>query len=675
MSKLFSPRARCVSRLGGLLRGLLAAGAVGSVAVPASATEVDRLLDLDLARLLDVPVTLATRTERPAFATAAAVYVLDGEDIRRSGYRRLVDVLRLLPGVHVGRGNAGQYGVSVRNGMNRFASTALVMIDGRHVYTPLFGGVRWETQELPVDSIERIELVRGPGGPLWGANAVDGIVHVVTRRPRPGTTVNVSAGSGELARDLGVGVAGAGPAELRWSLDLRALRVDPGEYLPAARSTHGGTRTAGAPAHDGGDGWLLRARADGRAGDGTWTTIAGVSGYRLDEDRALLSGVRPNTTDHANRFVTLDWRAPLAGGDALRLRLSADQGRVDDDILDESQTLLDADLQLDGTRGAHQLTVGAGLRHYRSRFVQPQGVPCSACFALWPAVRELGTLSLFAQDQWAFAPGWTAVFGAKFEATTQTERDWQPTMRLLWRPGADRTAWVAVTRPVRTPTRSERDAAFAAVPSALQPFFGCRAFEAGLCLSGDPAARSWHVLVVEGGWRQRWGDRADLDLSAFRSEYDFRQRAVAPGDATGQRIAGLEAVARWQASPAWRVEWQSAWHRGREPVALGPERPVALLPRQSHQLKLRGTFGPWSVDCQVHRVGDVSRRASPSRPAIVLPDRTQARLRVAWSGRSAGEWSLVLGGLGSPDRGEYVEASKVNTAPRSSASVAWRLAL
>jgi iron complex outermembrane receptor protein len=129
---------------------------------------MDDLLSMDLGRLLDVQVSVATRREENAFALPAAITVFTAGDIRRSGHRRLADLLQDAPGFHVGKWDANKWAVSSRNSLSRFSSTLLVLVDGRPAYTPLYGGVRWEAQNIMLADVERIEIIRGSGGPLWG---------------------------------------------------------------------------------------------------------------------------------------------------------------------------------------------------------------------------------------------------------------------------------------------------------------------------------------------------------------------------------------------------------------------------------------------------------------------------------------------------------------------------
>lgn len=185
--------------------------------------QLEDLLDMDLRALMNINITLASRIDETQFTTPAATYIVTQEDIRRSGLRRIPEILRLIPGLHVAKIDNNKWEMGMRNLHSRFNSTMLVMIDGRHIYTPFSAGVNWEAQNVFIDDIERIEVVRGPGGSLWGANAVDGIINIITKNTRNtlGTTAYAALGEGELRHELGVRYGGKTNNNIHYRLFAR----------------------------------------------------------------------------------------------------------------------------------------------------------------------------------------------------------------------------------------------------------------------------------------------------------------------------------------------------------------------------------------------------------------------------------------------------------------------
>ena len=177
-----------------------------SCGVPAQAASLPSdtdLVSLSLEDLMTLEVTSATRKAQSLADTAAAVFVITNEDIRRSGATSIPEVLRMVPGVTVAQIDSSKWAITARGFNGRFASKLLVLIDGRTVYSPLFSGVFWDVQDMLLEDIERIEVIRGPGATLWGANAVNGVINIITKKATDTTGGLVSAGAGSYERVFG----------------------------------------------------------------------------------------------------------------------------------------------------------------------------------------------------------------------------------------------------------------------------------------------------------------------------------------------------------------------------------------------------------------------------------------------------------------------------------------
>lgn len=644
----------------GSVRRWMVVGAAGiaMAASTARAAELDKLLAMDLQALTRVKVSLVSRIDEEAFDAASAIFVLTREEILRSGARRLPDLLRHVPGLHVGRLDANKWAIASRQRLSRFASTMLVMIDGRHVYTPLFGGVRWESLDLPLDTIDRIEVIRGSGGPLWGANAVDGIVHIHTlpASATTGSRVEAGIGAGDLKGELG-GWTAWRTADTHWRLGARVIASDSGRYLPTALSTHRGLRVAGAQADDAGHLATADLRADRGEGADRWTWQAHLHQGLFDEERVTGGQVRRNPVDQRGGSVQLRWRRAEGTGREWRASVVLDRADFADDILVEQQTTVDLDLQRSVQLGAHRWTFGAGWRWYGSEWSLPAGQPCVNCFGLVPAHGQNRLASVFVQDQWMPDPAWRVTLGAKFEHSDYADGQWQPTLRLTWMPDPDLVGWFAVTRAVRTPTRSERDLAFYGVDAATAPQLGCLSYADGVCLLGNKAAPTWKADSVEWGLRLRGNDWS-ADVAVFANRVD-QQKA---GGTDDSRVHGLESLLRWSPRADWMVEGQWTVHRGSVRQAGGADGEMSLLPRQTTSLGLRRALGPeWDLDLRWRHVAAIARSTTPGSTLVPMPPQDALALRLAWRSDAASEWVLDAE-LSDPDpRVEYVEALKVNT--------------
>lgn len=631
-------------------------GAHGS----ALASPVDDLLAMDFQRLLDVQVMAATRNEERAFGIPAALYVLSSEDIRRSGHRHLADLLRDVPGLHVGRLDGNKWAVSSRNALSRFASTLLVMIDGRPVYTPLTGGVRWEALAMPLADIERVEVVRGPGGPLWGANAVDGIVSIITRpaKTQVGSSADVAIGHGGDIRSQTALLHGLQlGSHVHVRLSAQSTQSDVGHYASAALSNHRGQREVGASANDAGWSQMAGARIDGRwDANHRWSVQAQKSRARFGEERAsTLRPVLPNRMRYDTGFVMGEWEVQQGSARGVA-HLSIDWLASRDDILRDDQRIVDMDLQWSDRWQSHQWTVGAGWRDYNSLATLPSSsASCVACFGVWPEKGGGQTLSLFAQDQWLISESLQATAGVKMERYRPTRSSVQPTLRLAWTPSDGQTVWVAATRAVRAPTRLERDSAAFNVPANLIPAFSCREVSGSICLIGEPNARLWTAKVLEAGWRAQLGRTLDADVSFFNSRLSGLAGSGSSID-RAPHIKGVEASLRWQIQPRWSLLISGSHHEGSE--VLGASRSAMnLLPRNRWLLQSRWTPAPqWDFDLRAENISSMRRGSLPS-----LPGHWRLDLRTAWRAAPGWEWSLSAHRLNDAKAVEYYEALKVNT--------------
>lgn len=648
-----------------VLGGALFLASASAAAQPSA----EDLLDLDIAQLLELPVSVASRSQQRSGDAAAAVYVIDAATLRRSGIQRLPDALRLVPGFHVGKWDANKWAISSRNSMGRFTSTMLVLIDGRPAYTPLFGGVRWEIMDLPIDEIERIEVVRGPGGPLWGANAVDGIVSIVTRHSSAtlGEHALLALGEGDVER-VGEARIGRAAGDWTWRLSMRWVDSAPGLLPEPSRSTWTAPRAVGEDANDEG---LFRAAmlrvdsAKDREG-GEWSVWLGHRESTFNDQRLVGGQPRDNSNRIELDYASAEWRTQPIEGQNLALRGSVHQLVVGDSVLWDDQRVVDIDFQHDGVSGRHTWAWGLGLNHYRSdtrtppRFAVP---PCTGCFGANPQVGTDTKRSFFAQNQTALNAQWSVILGAKLEDSRSMQWEWQPTARLRWQPTEQQTFWSSWTRALRSSTRLERDGAFFNVPANLVTAFRCRTYAAGVCGIGNPEQEPWVVDVAELGWRSQVTPNVALDVAAFRSDYS--NLAGQPGDRIRERVQGVEVVAQWTPSAHWSVNASATRHQGRDRfIGTALTADSIFLPKLNGQLHVQ-----WSphadVDVDVRWWKEGARDTASTRIGL-LPAYHRVDLRLAWRPANAWEAALAIGNANDDRPVEYLEGLRVNTAvPRS----------
>jgi iron complex outermembrane recepter protein len=498
-------------------------------AEPASPEDLSRYKKLRLEDLLDVEVTTASRRAEPIGRSASAVQVITREDIRRSGATNLPEALRLAPNLQVAQVNASQWAVSARGFNNVLANKLLVLIDGRSVYGPLFSGVFWDVQEVMLEDIERIEVVSGPGGTLWGANAVNGVINIITRSASDTQGAFVEAGAGsELRAFAAARFGGSLSDDLRYRVYGKAFERD--DTL---------TRRGGS-AHDS---WSMAQggfRTDWRLGGASALVIQG-DWYHARPDP---SG---NTIDATGGNALTRFTHTFSETSELQLQLYFDRTRRDNNtgFVNDTNTY-DLDLQHSLELGdRNQIVWGLGYRHIHD---DVQNLPL---FGIFPGHERLAFYSVFGQDTLElWRDRLELTLGAKLERNDYTGWEIQPSARLAWTPSAFQTVWAAVSRAQRTPSRLERGFTQFLTPGIV-------------LLQGTERFETEDLLAYELGWRLQPAERLSLSLATFYNQYDhlrsadrgsgpfgtpFTIKNGARGISYGLELSALYEVASW-----WRL--------------------------------------------------------------------------------------------------------------------------
>jgi iron complex outermembrane receptor protein len=480
------------------------------------------LADLSLEELGEIEITSVSKRAEPLADAPAPIFVITAEDIRRSGATSLPEALRLAPNLEIARISSNAYSISARGFNNAAGNKLQVLLDGRILYTPLFSGVFWDVPDVMLEDVERIEVISGPGATLWGANAVNGVINVITRRASEtqGGLASVSGGNLERNYAMRFGASAAGAS----------YRVY-GKFFERDATS----RANGATQDDGWNRGEIGFRAD-------WGTPA--NGFTL-QGAAYRGALDTDSAEDLRTFGTnllARWTRQLASGNGIQLQAYFD--RTDRDIpesIRERLKIYDIEFQHDivGIEG-HTLTWG--IRH-RGAIDHVTNAPA---IAFLPADRDLYWTSVFAQDEIALGDQLKFIGGIRVGENSYTGTEVMPSLRLAWKPGPSQLTWAALSRAVRTPSRLDRE-----LFSPEQPPF---------LIAGGPDFRSEVANVLEVGFRSQPTPKFSYSVVAFHHDYDYlRSFELRPtGDfVIGNKMegtsSGLEAWGILQVMSNWRL--------------------------------------------------------------------------------------------------------------------------
>ena len=556
-----------------MLASFIGAFLLTTIGVSSPSANTDNMGVLSLDELLDLDVVTAAKVPEKITQTPAAIHVITREDLHRTGVNSIPDALRTVPGLHVYRINGTKWAVSARGFSGRFANKMLVMVDGRSIYTPLFSGVFWDVQDTMLEDIEQIEVIRGPGGTLWGTNAVNGIINIITRKSADtqGALLSVETGG----QDDGIVSARYGG----W-LDTRTSYRIYGQF-----TEHSNFETvSGDDAFDDFYRGFTGFRMDRSLDNSSTLTLQGelYTGKAGQRKTALTlsppySHVLEDEAQLTGGYFIGRWHHSASKGSGMDLQLYYDHNKRDREGFTETLDIFDIDFQHRFTPTRSQEILWGLEYRYSNDKAMSTIDPISGLYTLRldPENRSDNLISCFFQDRLTFADGQAeATIGTKLEYTDYTDFEWQPSLRFLWNLNEGNSLWAAITRSIRTPSRSESHGTYNA---------GAFPDQAGETrvrrIMANNALDSEKVMSYELGYRVRPGETLFIDMTTFYNYYHDLTGGVAAGssyvesgdsstymvipvtiaNATDGESYGFELSGNWSVADWWRLNAGYTW--------------------------------------------------------------------------------------------------------------------
>ncbi|MDX2457708.1 MAG: TonB-dependent receptor [Gammaproteobacteria bacterium] len=601
----------------------------------------DDLTDMSMEALMDIEITSVAKKPQKQSAAAAAIFVITNDDLHRWGVSNIPEALRRVPGIDVAHIDANKWAITSRGFNSRFANKLLVLIDGRSVYTPLFAGVYWDNQGVVLQDVDRIEVIRGPGGTLWGANAVNGVINIITRSAADtqGDMIAVTAGS----EVKGIGVARHG-GKLKNGVDYRV-------YAKYSDYDEGYSSDG---AHDDWRTGQLGFRSDWLQTDRDRITLQGdysqgTAGQQIDIPTGP-AGPPPTTINQVVDDTGSDggnllfrWSHTIDRSSDFALQIYYDHVGVDGEVLYEDRDTIDIDFQHRFQwREIHDVVWGFDYRFTHDN------TDNNPTFKLDPSSRSVNLYGTFIQDEISLRDNLHLTLGTKLEHNDFSGVEYQPSARLAWTMSASQTLWGAVSRAVRTPARGEDDVLLRLVPPpAADPGIPVYA-------EGNDDYDAENLVAYELGYRLNYNNAWSVDVAVFYNDYDKLRTldpVMDPGPPPSLRLPfgnnmsgetyGLELASQWQVRPGWRLNASYSWLD----MQLRLDNNSAdTLSRASEDASPTSKAAIWSAldlghnlqfDAALRYVGDVEVNG------IDIDNYVETDLRLGWEARPGLELSLI----------------------------------
>jgi len=595
---------------------------------------IAELKQLNVEDLMNVEVTSVSRHAEKLLGAASAIQVITQADIRRSGATSIPEALRLADNLQVAQKNSHDWAISARGFNTSLANKLLVMIDGRTVYTPLYSGVIWDVQDYLLEDIDHIEVISGPGGSLWGANAVNGVINIITKSAAGTQGLYTEAGGGSAPRDFaGVRYGGSIAAATQFRVY--------GKYFD-----RGG-----------------EVLADGHSESDSWRQ--GRAGFRIDSqasarDKLTLQGdaydghaqeQTGGATGTSGSNILGRWTRILSDESDLDLQSYIDRTHFSDPVppllfsglqltpagkLYDDLTTYDVDFQHRFRLGtANRVVWGVGFRRTHDAVIN------APALGFFPTILDQNLYSAFVQDEIALRKDLSFTLGTKLEHNDYTGFEFEPDARLSWTVSANRVLWAAVSRAVRAPSRIDRDLSEATPPYPL-------------LLKGSSNFKSETMIAYELGYRAQVNEKLTTSVSSFYNKYgDVRSASFTPATILPLFFAnnvegstyGLEISGNYQVSDGWSLHAGYTLlkeHLRVKPGQFDLNNALNETADPEHQFSIRSSLNlprRTELDTALRWVDTLHNNSGPT-PGTV-PSYFELDTRLAWHVSERFELSLV----------------------------------
>lgn len=594
--------------------------------------------DMTLEQLLQIEVLSVSKKPEAIASAPAAVYVVTTDQIQRSGVTNIPDALRLVPGVQVARLDSNSWAISIRGFNSPLSNKLLVLVDGRSIYNPVFGGTLWEAHNLMLEDVERIEVIRGPGGSLWGANAVNGVINIITKNSRDtqGNLASVIYGNEEKGT-LNARHGGRLGEKGTYRVYAKGVRQDESR------------KPGGGDTHDNWDGFRSGFRADWGDAFMLQGDVYRTNAEQLRTDYSLFppyAAVKQQDIRYQGAHLLGRWSDKRPNDAQLALQAYINWTQRDEPFnFNDERITYDVDAQYNfAPRGIHELIIGGGLRLLHDEKEGSHNVEFN------PRKRRDELYSFFIQDKITLQPdAWFLTLGSKFEYNDYSGYEPQPNIRLQWNATSKQTFWSAISRAVRTPTAIEEDvtSTLGAAPNAL------------VVLEPNDHFHSEELVAYELGYRHQISPHLSLDIAAFYNDYQnltttsiLAPRLVMNGidplhilipvqftNEMKGTTSGMEIVSNWSLNENLNLMVNYSYLHleleHQDPAQKGAEQ---LYPRHQAGIAIFYNLGnQWTLDTTATYVDELVTTPAYIRWNLILGKQLGNNLRINLIGKNLGD--------------------------------------
>ncbi|WP_419660218.1 TonB-dependent receptor [Desulfosarcina variabilis str. Montpellier] len=627
------------------------------------------LTEMSIEELMNIQVTSVSKKAQHLSDSAAAIFVITNDDLRKSGVTSIADALRMVPGLNVTRIDSNKWAINSRSSTSRFSDKLLVLMDGRSVYTHYFSGVYWEVQDIMLQDIKRIEVIRGPGATLWGANAVNGVINIITKSAADTQGAFMSAGGGSIEKVF---------AEARYG-----GRIGTDSYYRVYAKGFERGEFEFIDGEDAGDEWGMRQggfRFDSRLNASDGLTVQGdVYDGDIDQKLYLPTTTPPfistvdDETDVSGGNLLGRWQRTFSSTSDLTLMAYYDRSRRKEAWTDQERDSFDLDIQHHFRMGERNNIIW-GARYYWTN----DEFGNTSIITLDPTTRTDELFSVFLQDEITlYRDRLWLTLGSKFEHNDYTGFEMQPSGRLFWAAADEHKLWAAVSRAVRTPSRIESDSTLVndvVPPSSSSPL------PIALTLVGNENFEAEALIAYELGYRFLPDPVFSLDLALFYNDYDNHRSAetgtptfqgtyikqpVNLGNNYSTHTYGGEAAVGWQARNWLKLDLAYSYLE----CNFEDSNQLGRAPR--HQISLRSAVklhADVDLDVWLRYMDDATTvNVDDADYFYAIDDYLTLDLRLAWRPIPSLELSIVGQNLLDSNHLEFVQEaySRPTDVPRS----------